>query len=145
MAEIIKIEYKGDDFNNLHKYEVELSDNGETVIGNIYKKNKDPYFKEGDEVEYTINDKGTLKLNKPGQESFNSTANIKYNTSYGKKDEKTEIKITRTAALKIAAIYFSAKNVSENMLFDLSRKIEKEINRTEDYPTTDTLKDDQPF
>lgn len=105
MALIKKIEYKGNEFNDLHKYEIELEDNGEKVIGNIFKKTDNPYFKEGDEVEYTINNKGTLKLNKPGQTPYNqnqpkiSGGGYKYQTN----DQESE-RIARSVALKEALL-----------------------------------------
>jgi len=102
MALIKKIDYKGNEFNDLHKFEIELEDNGERVIGNIFKKTDNPYFKEGDEVEYTINDKGTLKLNKPGQTPYNQN---KPNSGYKYKATSTDAeaeRIARSVALKEA-------------------------------------------
>tara|TARA_R100000329_G_scaffold122822_1_gene101366 strand:- start:634 stop:1050 length:417 start_codon:yes stop_codon:yes gene_type:complete len=117
MATIKKIDYKGNDFNDLHKFEIELEVNGEKVIGNIYKKQNDPYFKVDDEVEYSINDKGTLKLNKPGQQPFQSSAKIKYNL------DSEEVRIARSVALKCANEYAIHKNYSEAKLFQLARQM----------------------
>mgnify|MGYP003149058207 CR=1 FL=1 len=101
MALIKKIDYKGNEFNDLHKYEIELEDNGERVIGNIFKKTDNPYFKEGDEVEYTINENGTLKLNKPGQTPYNKKSTP--NTGYKYQATSTEAeRIARSVALKVA-------------------------------------------
>lgn len=106
MALIKKIDYKGNEFNDLHKYEIELEDNGEKVIGNIFKKTDNPYFKEGDEVEYTLNDKGTFKLNKPGQTPYNkqnTTTKGSYNYKTNEDDEAK--RIARSVALKLAVQY----------------------------------------
>tara|TARA_R100000353_G_C6353255_1_gene153882 strand:- start:30 stop:422 length:393 start_codon:yes stop_codon:yes gene_type:complete len=117
MAIIKKIDYKGNQFNDLHKFEIELEVNGEKVIGNIYKKQNDPYFKVDDEVEYSINDKGTLKLNKPGQEPFKSNMKINYSI------DSEEVRIARSVALKCANEFSIHKNYSEEKLFKLARQM----------------------
>lgn len=116
MASIKKIDYKGCEFNDLHKYEIELEDNGEKVIGNIFKKQQNPYFQEGDEVEYTINDKGTLKLNKPGQTPFNSSSNSGGNYSFKSNEQESE-RIARSVAVKAALEHsvHTKKSVSESL------------------------------
>tara|TARA_Y100001973_G_C5204596_1_gene340527 strand:- start:3748 stop:4173 length:426 start_codon:yes stop_codon:yes gene_type:complete len=124
MALIKKIDYKGNEFNDLHKYEIELEDNGERVIGNIFKKTDNPYFKEGDEVEYTINDKGTLKLNKPGQTPYNQKSTLGY--KYQTKDLEPE-RIARSVSLKVAMEHADRTGKSTKEGLKLAATFEKFI------------------
>ena len=127
MALIKKIDYKGNEFNNLHKYEIELEDHGEKVIGYIYKKQNEPYFKVDDEVEYTINDKGTLKLNKPGQDpNYNSAKKYQYNPAG---DE--EIRIARSVAIKEAMNYGIYNNQNLDKIFKTAQQITAFITKGE--------------
>ena len=126
MALIKKINYKGNEFNDLHKFEIELEDNGEKVIGNIFKKTDNPYFKEGDEVEYTINDKGTLKLNKPGQAPFNKQSSPNPGYKYQATSTEAE-RIARSVALKVAMEHTDRVGKTTDEGLKLATRFEKFI------------------
>tara|TARA_R110000744_G_scaffold378850_1_gene495633 strand:+ start:18956 stop:19420 length:465 start_codon:yes stop_codon:yes gene_type:complete len=54
-------------FMDLYKYEVTLEDG---TTGNMYKKSDNPYLSPGDEVSYTINAKGTFKVDREDGGTF---------------------------------------------------------------------------
>jgi hypothetical protein len=57
-AKVVSV--KGDGtFNDLYKFDVEL-DNGDNA--KMYKKTPQHWLEEGQEINYTINEKGTLKV-----------------------------------------------------------------------------------
>tara|TARA_R100000458_G_C8158305_1_gene163412 strand:+ start:200 stop:655 length:456 start_codon:yes stop_codon:yes gene_type:complete len=57
-------------FNELYKFDVSFEDG---TNGKMYKKGDNPYIKEGDEVMYSINSKGTIKIIPKGQENSSFT------------------------------------------------------------------------
>ena len=57
-------------FNDLYKFEVSFEDG---TTGLMYKKADNPYIKEGDEVMYSLNSKGTIKIIPKGKENTSFT------------------------------------------------------------------------
>ena len=79
-------------FKELFMFEVEL-DNGDT--GNIYKKSINPDLELGQSVTYTINDKGTIKIQRDIPSKYTQ------NTST---DDRQEL-IVKQSCLKAAVEY----------------------------------------
>lgn len=57
-------------FNELYKFDVSFEDG---TNGKMYKKADNPYIKEGDEVMYSLNSKGTIKIIPKGKENTSFT------------------------------------------------------------------------
>ena len=83
-------------FKELFMFEVEL-DNGDT--GNIYKKSINPGLELGQSVTYTINDKGTIKIQRDIPNQYTQNVNT---------DDRQEL-IVKQSCLK-AAVEFCDKN-----------------------------------
>ena len=76
-------------FKELYVFELQL-DNNDT--GKIYKKGQDAGVKIGDEINYTLNDKGSIKIQREGG-GFNSSQSFK-------KDSNVQEHIIRQSSLK---------------------------------------------
>ena len=57
-------------FNELYKFDVSMEDG---TNGKMYKKGDNPYIKTGEEVMYSINSKGTIKIIQKGAENKSFT------------------------------------------------------------------------
>jgi hypothetical protein len=87
-------------WNDLHKFDVSMDDGSK---GTTFAKTSPPWYSVGDEVEYTINPKGGMKISK-GTGPFTGSAPAAYNQpsapakagSFGNKDEQ----IARSVAFK---------------------------------------------
>ena len=79
-------------FKELFMFEVEL-DNGDT--GNIYKKSINPGLELGQSVTYTINDKGTIKIQRDIPNQYTQNVNT---------DDRQEL-IVKQSCLKAAVEY----------------------------------------
>ena len=130
---------KGDGkFKELFKYEIEL-DNGE--FGKIYKKNSDSGLYEGQEIEYEINDKGTLKVFTEFEKKYKSRGGqlIKYPST---KDEL----IVRQSSLKCAVDFVIANGGDSDAVIKLAEKFTQYVIQEDYKPTNVTPKtDDLPF
>jgi len=93
-SKVVNVQASGN-WKELYKFEVEL-DNGD--IGTLYRKSKDSKLFNGQDISYTINDKGTLKIVTDYQKNNQSQ-------SSPKEDVKKNNSISRAVALKISAIY----------------------------------------
>ena len=67
---VVKSVVSKDMFNDLHKFEVSLEDG---TNGMMYKKSENPFIKIGDDVVFTLNSKGTIKIIPKGQENTSFT------------------------------------------------------------------------
>lgn len=98
-------------WNAFHKFTVTL-DNGST--GTVYSKNPQLRFNVGDEVAYEVNDKGTMKLDKPqyggGSSSYSAPS------GGGSKDEL----IVRQVALKAAVEYACSNGADVNKVLQFA-------------------------
>ena len=92
---------KVDMFNGLYVFEI-TTDSGDE--GRIYKKQDDPKVKEGDEITYSITDKGTMKI----QNEFEQQGGF----TKAAVNPKREKLIVRTSALK-CSIEFDKGDVNE--------------------------------
>tara|TARA_R100000656_G_scaffold92221_1_gene66918 strand:+ start:5604 stop:6161 length:558 start_codon:yes stop_codon:yes gene_type:complete len=118
-ARITKITEKKE-FAGLHVFELTLHSENEVddgVIGNIYKQTATPGVEVNQEIEYTINDKGTIKIQteyekrKLAENTTSSTAfgYVKSNTmtkeDWTAKDKLKSDSIARQTALKAAVAF----------------------------------------
>tara|TARA_R100000654_G_scaffold241_2_gene914 strand:+ start:727 stop:1125 length:399 start_codon:yes stop_codon:yes gene_type:complete len=80
---ITELNLQNEKFNDMFIFTV-IFENGD--IGKIYKKKDSIYEKIGDEVEYTISPKGTVKFAFKGESKFGSKPNYSSNNSDAKED-----------------------------------------------------------
>ncbi len=114
-------------FKELYKFEVEL-DNGD--IGTLYRKSKDSKLSNGQDISYTINDKGTLKIV------------TDYQKNQGQSSPKQDVNVNNSIARAVAfkgAVEFdnqctpevvlkNAKYFYDNWLcdnYDVQKKVDK--------------------
>ena len=124
-------------FKELFKFEVEL-DNGESC--SLYKKTENPYIKVGEEVKYTTNDKGTMKIVREAgaQSSYISNSDRELNIvkqSCLKAAVETVKSNDYAAVLEVAEIY--TKWVMNSTDTPVNKKPEKLIIENPKKETTD--------
>lgn len=112
MAKIVSITPKGQ-WQDLFKLEIRF-DNGD--FGTAFAKSQTPSYAVGDEVDYTKNEKGTIKINKPFGGGFGGgTGGSFANTSKVSGDERSA-SIIRQVALKAAVEYGCAAGSDVNTI-----------------------------
>tara|TARA_R110000744_G_scaffold378122_1_gene493872 strand:+ start:9439 stop:9906 length:468 start_codon:yes stop_codon:yes gene_type:complete len=99
-------------FMDLYKFEVTMEDG---TTGNMFKKTDNPYIGPGDEVQYTINAKGTFKVvrdedggYKPNTPNNNNFAKSTNSTTLLSRDEL----IVRQTCIKAAVDFCKNANCS---------------------------------
>tara|TARA_R100000734_G_scaffold4_2_gene8 strand:+ start:2147 stop:2563 length:417 start_codon:yes stop_codon:yes gene_type:complete len=102
-SKVVNIQASGN-WKELYKFEVEL-DNGD--IGTLYRKSKDSKLTNGQDISYTINDKGTLKIVTDYQKNNQSQ-------SSPKQDDVQKL-IVKQSSLK-AAVDYDNKCTPEDVL-----------------------------
>ena len=110
MAKIVSITPTGQ-WQDLFKLEIRF-DNGD--FGTAFAKSQTPSYAVGDEVEYTKNEKGTIKIQRPfgGGGSFGGSF---ANASKSSGDDRSA-SIIRQVALKAAVEYASAAGHDVNTI-----------------------------
>ena len=112
MAKIVSITPKGQ-WQDLFKLEIRF-DNGD--FGTAFAKSATPSYAVGDEVDYTKNEKGTIKINKPFGGGFGGgTGGSFANTSKVSGDDRSA-SIIRQVALKAAVEYGCAAGSDVNTI-----------------------------
>jgi hypothetical protein len=98
---ITELNLQADKFNDMFIFTI-VFENGD--IGKLYKKKDKTYEQVGDEVEYTISPKGTVKIAFKGESKFNNnTSTPSYSNT--KTDTNTEIRfsVAFKGAIELAA------------------------------------------
>ena len=108
-------------FKELYVFEVEMQ-NGD--VGKIYRKTEDPKLKEGELIKYTMNDKGSIKIQTDYQGG----------SGYKKKDDNVQQMIVKQSTLKCAVDFVIAKNGTSQDVTTLATKwfdyiMEKDSNK----------------
>lgn len=106
MAKIISITPKGQ-WQEFYKLDIRF-DNGD--FGTAFAKSPTPSYAVGDEVDYTKNEKGTIKINKPFGGGFNNAS------SSAPKNDDRSASIIRQVALKAAVEYACAAGHDVNTI-----------------------------
>ena len=113
MAKIVSITPKGQ-WQDLFKLDIRF-DNGD--FGTAFAKSPTPSYNVGDEVDYTKNEKGTIKINKPFGGGFGGGSTPSYTPSYGgAKSDDRSASIIRQVALKAAVEYACAAGHDVNTI-----------------------------
>ncbi len=97
-------------WNDLYKFEIEL-DNGD--IGKLYKKRDDSGLSIGQEIDYNINEKGSLKIITNYEKSYAKSNN--------RGSDKEEL-ICRQSSLKCATDFIIANGGDSNDVIKLAEK-----------------------
>ncbi|QDP48007.1 MAG: hypothetical protein Tp1124DCM108671_42 [Prokaryotic dsDNA virus sp.] len=95
-------------FKELYVFEVEMQ-NGD--VGKIYRKTEDPKLKEGELIKYTMNDKGSIKI----QTDYQGGGGYK-------KDDNVQKMIVKQSTLKCAVDFVIAKNGTSEDVTTLATK-----------------------
>mgnify|MGYP003650077688 CR=1 FL=1 len=115
MAKIISISDTKRMWKEFHILRIEFDnhDSGEALA-----KSTDPYYKVGDEVEYTKNERGGIKIQKD-QTPYQNTSTSSYNT--GASNDKSE-QIARAVAFKGAVDLVSSDKLDITKISDFIDK-----------------------
>ena len=100
-SKITELNLQSEKFNDMFIFTI-VFENGD--IGKMYKKKDKTYEGVGDEVEYTISPKGTVKIAFKGESNFNNNT-TKPSYSNTKTDVNTEIRfsVAFKGAIELAA------------------------------------------
>lgn len=112
---VVKSVNKKDMFNDLYKFEVSLEDG---TTGLMYKKSENPFIKEGDEVMYGMNTKGTIKIIPKGQENTPFTAN---KAPYVKDTHRDDIIMIQTMIKSSADFHSNRKDSTHTDVMDTAQ------------------------
>ena len=110
MSKIISITPTGQ-WQDLFKLEVRF-DNGD--FGTAFAKSQTPPYAVGEEVEYTKNEKGTVKIQRPNP--YGGSTGGGYTPSAPKGNDERSASIIRQVALKAAVEYGSAAKHDVNTI-----------------------------
>lgn len=144
MAKIISITPKGQ-WQEFYKLEIRF-DNGD--FGTAFAKSPNPSYQIGDEVDYSKNEKGTIKIQKAGGFGGGNGGSFS-NTSKVSGDERSA-SIIRQVALKAAVEYACAAKHDVNTILANAEIFNKWMSGQSATPTTHTehfanRNDDMPF
>lgn len=144
MAKIISITPKGQ-WQEFYKLEIRF-DNGD--FGTAFAKSPNPSYQIGDEVDYSKNEKGTIKIQKAGGFGGGNGGSFS-NTSKVSGDERSA-SIIRQVALKAAVEYACAAKHDVNTIIANAEIFNKWMSGQSATPTTHTehfanRNDDVPF
>lgn len=103
-------------WKDLFKFEVEI-DNGD--IGNMYKKSDNPFVEVGQEINYTLSDKGTLKIIEEG----GGTGGSSY--SYAKKDDVQRYIIRQSCLNRAVDFHIAKQSFSEEEILKQAERFEQ--------------------
>lgn len=123
-------------WKDLFKFEVEI-DNGD--IGNMYKKSDNPFVEVGQEINYTLSDKGTLKIIEDGGSPGTSY-------SYTKKDDVQRYIIRQSCLNRAVDIHIATQTFSEEQILQQAERFEQWVltknvdNNSKDLPFSDYSK-----
>jgi len=142
-SKVVNVQSNGT-WKELYKFEVEL-DNGD--IGALYRKSNDSKLTKGQDISYTINDKGTLKIVTDYQKNQSQSS--------PQKSDDVQKLIVKQSTLKAAVDYdnkCSPEDVLKNaqmfydwvMGTDVQKKVDKVAKAFNDK-FAGTTPDDLPF
>jgi hypothetical protein len=112
MSKIVSITPKGQ-WQEFFKFEVRFDDND---FGTSFSKSQTPPYAVGDEVTYSKNEKGTLKINKAGFGGFNGGTGGSFTTASRTAGDDRSASIIRQVALKAAVEYACAAGHDVNTI-----------------------------
>ena len=100
-SKITELNLQSEKFNDMYIFTI-VFENGD--IGKLYKKKDKTFENVGDEVEYTISTKGTVKIAFKGESNFNNTT-TKSSYSNNKNDVQDDIRfsVAFKGAVELAA------------------------------------------
>ena len=100
-SKITELNLQSEKFNDMYIFTI-VFENGD--IGKLYKKKDKTFENVGDEVEYTISTKGTVKIAFKGESNFNNTT-TKPSYSNNKNDVQDDIRfsVAFKGAVELAA------------------------------------------
>jgi hypothetical protein len=113
MAKIVSITPKGQ-WQEFYKLEIRF-DNGD--FGTAFAKSQTPSYNVGDEVDYTKNEKGTIKINNPFTGGgFSGGSGGSFATASKSAGDERSASIIRQVALKAAVEYACAAGHDMNTI-----------------------------
>ena len=101
-SKITELNLQSEKFNDMYIFTI-VFENGD--IGKLYKRKDKTYEGVGDEVEYTISSKGTVKIAFKGESKFNNNTTSTSSYSNTKTDTNAEIRfsVAFKGAIELAA------------------------------------------
>jgi hypothetical protein len=107
---VVKSVVSKDMFNDLYKFEVSMQDG---TNGMMYKKSDNPFIKEGDDVVFTVNTKGTIKIIPKGAAVLQENTPYTPNTASFKPSTDKDNLILLQTMFKCSAEYHAHRQTSK--------------------------------
>ena len=133
MSKIVSITPKGQ-WQDLFKFEVRFDDGD---FGTAFSKSQTPPYATGDEVAYSKNEKGTLKISKGGWNGGGGNGGSFANTSKVSGDERSA-SIIRQVALKAAVEYGCAASHDISTILANAETFNSWMNQSATAPSYDS-------
>ena len=118
-SKITELNLQSEKFNDMYIFTI-VFENGD--IGKMYKKKDKTYESVGDEVEYTISPKSTVKIAFKGESKFNNNTS---SPSYSNTKTDTNAEITFSVAFKGAIDLASGGAISVNEVEEYTLKYDE--------------------
>ena len=101
-SKITELNLQSEKFNDMYIFTIEF-ENGD--LGKLYKRKDKTYEQVGDEVEYTLSPKGTVKIAFKGESKFSDNNNSKPSYSNNNNDVQNDIRfsVAFKGAIELAA------------------------------------------
>ena len=100
-SKITELNLQSEKFNDMYIFTI-VFENGD--IGKMYKKKDKTYEQVGDEVEYTISPKGTVKIAFKGESKFNNTTTTpSYSNTKNDVQDDIRFSVAFKGAIELAA------------------------------------------
>ena len=101
-SKITELNLQSEKFNDMYIFTIEF-ENGD--LGKLYKRKDKTYEQVGDEVEYTLSPKGTVKIAFKGESKFSDNNNSKPSYSNNNNDVQNDIRfsVAFKGAVELAA------------------------------------------
>tara|TARA_R100000781_G_scaffold63337_1_gene40203 strand:- start:5124 stop:5561 length:438 start_codon:yes stop_codon:yes gene_type:complete len=104
---------KQEKWNDLFKFELKFEDG---TVGLMFKKTDNPYCEIGENVMFTINPKGTIKIIKEGQEKF-----VNNNNNYNN-DDNSDVIMMQCMYKAAASFYAHKETITEQQVSETAYK-----------------------
>ena len=120
---IKELSLQEDKFKEMYVFNISF-ENGD--IGKVYKKKNSIYQNIGDEVEYTINDKGTVNFVFKGQSKFNnnSISNIPTTPKYSNNNIDTQARIQWAQSVNLANEQYCNGKITKSEFLSTAKEMQ---------------------
>jgi sorbitol-specific phosphotransferase system component IIA len=143
---ITELNLQNEKFNDMYIFTIAF-ENGD--IGKLYKKKDKTYEQVGDEVEYTLSPKGTVKIAFKGQSKFDDN-NTKTTVNYVNNDVSSQDIIRHAQAMNLAEQRYCFDKINHTEIDKVTKEIYFKLKNFNGYKENEVeqkveVDNDMPF